>query len=79
MTSVLEGAKKLVGRSSDIGTRLTGLEQAVTASRGRVDEHVVDDVDVRHVRREPPQLEDAVRHRAHERTLTRAGALRRFG
>ena len=43
MTSVLEGAKKLVGRSSDTGARLTGLEQAVTASRGRVDERVVGD------------------------------------
>ena len=43
MTSVLEGAKKLVTRSSDIGTRITGLEQAVTASRGRLDDAVVEE------------------------------------
>ncbi|WP_426243828.1 YfjP family GTPase [Nocardioides sp. LHG3406-4] len=43
MTSVLEGAKKLVSRGSDIGARIAGLEQAVTASRGRVDDQVVDD------------------------------------
>ncbi len=46
MTSVLEGAKKLVSRSSDIGTRITGLEQAVAASRGRVDDTIVDDAQV---------------------------------
>ncbi len=46
MTSVLEGAKKLVSRSSDIGTRITGLEQAVTASRGRVDDQVVEEAHV---------------------------------
>lgn len=43
MTSVLEGAKKLVSRSSDIGTRVAGLEQAVDSAEGRVDAQVVDD------------------------------------
>ncbi|QBX54341.1 ABC transporter [Nocardioides seonyuensis] len=43
MTSLLEGAKKLVARSSDIGARVTGLEQAADAARGRVDDAVVDD------------------------------------
>ena len=43
MTSVLEGAKKLVTRSSDTGARITGLEQAVEASRGRIDDRLVDD------------------------------------
>ena len=43
MTSLLEGAKKLVSRSSDIGARVDGLEQAVDAARGRVDDAVVDD------------------------------------
>ncbi len=46
MTSVLEGAKKLVTRSSDIGTRITALEQAITASQGRLDNQVVDDARV---------------------------------
>ena len=43
MTSLLEGAKKLVTRSSDIGARVAGLEQATEAARGRVDDAVVDD------------------------------------
>ncbi|MGL5811587.1 MAG: GTPase, partial [Nocardioides sp.] len=42
MTSLLEGAKKLVTRSPDIGTRIDGLEAAVTAARGRLDTSVVD-------------------------------------
>jgi GTPase Era involved in 16S rRNA processing len=43
MTSLLEGAKKLVARSSDIGARVDGLERAAAASRGRVDDAIVDD------------------------------------
>lgn len=43
MTSLLEGAKKLVSRSSEIGTRVQGLEQAVDAAEGRVDPAVIDD------------------------------------
>ncbi len=41
MTSLLQGAKKLVTRGSDIGARLDGLEAAVTAARGRVDDELV--------------------------------------
>ena len=43
MSSLLEGAKKLVTRSSDIGARVEGLEQATEAARGRLDDRVVDD------------------------------------
>ena len=43
MTSLLEGAKKLVTRSSDVGARVDGLERAAAAARGRVDDAVVDD------------------------------------
>src|SRR5688572_21151970 len=43
MTSLLEGAKKLVTRSSDIGARVEGLERAARAARGRVDDALVDD------------------------------------
>ncbi|GAB3037284.1 hypothetical protein GCM10011376_31600 [Nocardioides flavus (ex Wang et al. 2016)] len=43
MTSLLEGAKKLVTRSSDIGARVEGLERAAEAARGRVDDAVVDE------------------------------------
>jgi GTP-binding protein EngB required for normal cell division len=43
MTSLLEGAKKLVTRGSDLGARVEGLSQAAEAARGRVDEKVVDD------------------------------------
>ncbi len=44
MTTLLEGAKKLVTRSSGIGARVEGLDRAVTAARGRVDDALVDDV-----------------------------------
>ena len=44
MTALVEGAKRLVGRSSsDVSTRLQGLEQAVESARGRLDDAVVDD------------------------------------
>ena len=43
MTSLLEGAKKLVTRSSDIGARVDGLGRAAEAARGRVDDAVVDE------------------------------------
>ncbi len=44
MSSLLEGAKRLVSRSSELGDRVEGLEQAGRAARGRLDDHVVDDV-----------------------------------
>ncbi|EON24878.1 MULTISPECIES: YfjP family GTPase [Nocardioides] len=43
MTSLLEGAKKLVSRSSEIGARVQGLEQAVDSAEGRVDSAIIDD------------------------------------
>ena len=43
MTSLLEGAKKLVTRSSDLGARIEGLAAAADAARGRLDDAVVDD------------------------------------
>ena len=44
MTALVEGAKRLVGRgSSDIGSRVEGLEQAVDSARGRLDDGLVDD------------------------------------
>src|SRR5512139_2768865 len=42
MTSVLETAKRMVGRGSDLADRLDGLATAVQASRGRLDDAVVD-------------------------------------
>jgi energy-coupling factor transporter ATP-binding protein EcfA2 len=43
MTSLLEGAKKLVSRGTDIGARIDGLEAAITASRGRLPDPLLDD------------------------------------
>jgi GTP-binding protein EngB required for normal cell division len=43
MTSLLEGARRLVTRSPDIGARLQGLDAAVTAARGRLDDALVDE------------------------------------
>jgi GTP-binding protein EngB required for normal cell division len=42
MTSLLEGAKKLVTRGSDIGARVKGLDDAVGAARGRLDDALLD-------------------------------------
>ena len=42
MTSLLEGAKKLVTRGTDIGVRVKGLDAAVGAARGRLDDAVLD-------------------------------------
>jgi GTPase Era involved in 16S rRNA processing len=43
MTSLLEGAKRLVTRGTDIGVRVGGLEAAADASRGRLDDELVDE------------------------------------
>ena len=44
MTSLLEGARNLVTRSSDIGARIDGLGAATDAARGRLDDQLVDEV-----------------------------------
>jgi GTP-binding protein EngB required for normal cell division len=43
MTSLLDGARKLVTRGSGIDSRLEGLDAATRASRGRLDDDLVDD------------------------------------
>jgi len=43
MTSLLEGAKKLVSRGTDIGARIEGLDAAITASRGRLPDALLDE------------------------------------
>ncbi|QIG42131.1 ABC transporter [Nocardioides anomalus] len=43
MTSLLEGARRLVTRGSDLGGRIEALESAVSAARGRLPDDVVDD------------------------------------
>ncbi|MGH3334151.1 MAG: GTPase family protein [Nocardioidaceae bacterium] len=44
MTALLTSAKKMIGKSSShVAVRVDGLEQAVTAARGRLDDTVVDD------------------------------------
>lgn len=42
MTSLLQGAKKLVTRGTDIGARLEGLATATEAARGRLDDDLVE-------------------------------------
>jgi GTP-binding protein EngB required for normal cell division len=42
MTTLLEGAKKLVTRGSDIGARVKGLDDAIGAARGRLDDALLD-------------------------------------
>jgi GTPase Era involved in 16S rRNA processing len=43
MTALLEGAKKLVTRGTDLGERVAALESAAEASRGRLDDALVDE------------------------------------
>jgi GTPase Era involved in 16S rRNA processing len=43
MTSLLEGARRLVARGSDLGGRLEALQAATTAARGRLDDEIVDE------------------------------------
>jgi GTP-binding protein EngB required for normal cell division len=42
MTSLLEGARRLVARGSDLGGRIEALQSATEAARGRLDDAVVD-------------------------------------
>jgi len=42
MTSLLEGARKLVTRGTDIGARIEGLDTATRAARGHLDDELVD-------------------------------------
>jgi GTP-binding protein EngB required for normal cell division len=42
MTSLLEGARRLVARGSDLGGRIEALQSAADASRGRLDDDLVD-------------------------------------
>ena len=42
MTSLLQGAKRLVTRGTDIGARIEGLATATDAARGRLDDEVVE-------------------------------------
>lgn len=42
MTSLIEGAKRLLSRGSDVGARVAGLEEAVEAGRGRLPDTELD-------------------------------------
>ena len=42
MTSLLEGARRLVARGSDLGGRIEALQSATETARGRLDDEVVD-------------------------------------
>ena len=45
MTSLLDGARRLVSRGSDLGDRIEALGRASEAARGRLDDRVVDDAE----------------------------------
>jgi energy-coupling factor transporter ATP-binding protein EcfA2 len=45
VTSLLDGARRLVSRGSDLGDRIEALGRAVQAARGRLDDRVVDDAE----------------------------------
>ncbi len=42
MSALLEGARRLLGRKSDLADQIYGLDQAVEACRGRLEDEVVD-------------------------------------
>jgi GTP-binding protein EngB required for normal cell division len=43
MTSLVEGAKRLIGRGSDVSERIEGLRVAAEAARGRLDDALVEE------------------------------------
>jgi GTPase Era involved in 16S rRNA processing len=43
VTALVEGAKKLVGRRSDVADRIDGLDEAARSARGRLDDSLVDE------------------------------------
>jgi GTP-binding protein EngB required for normal cell division len=45
VTALLDGAKRLVSRGSDLGDRIEALERAAEAARGRLDDRVLEDVE----------------------------------
>ncbi len=45
MTSLMDGARRLLSRGTDLGDRVEGLRTAGEAARGRLDDHVVDDAE----------------------------------
>lgn len=45
MTSLVEGAKRLVGRGSDLGARLEALAVAADSARGRLDDALVEEAE----------------------------------
>jgi GTP-binding protein EngB required for normal cell division len=45
VTSLLEGARRLVTRGTDIGARIEGLDAAVQSARGRLDDAVVEETE----------------------------------
>jgi hypothetical protein len=45
MSSLMEGARRLLSRGSDLGSRIEGLDQAARAARGRLPDPVVDEAD----------------------------------
>jgi GTPase Era involved in 16S rRNA processing len=45
VTGLLEGARKLLTRDTDIGARVEGLEAAAHAARGRLDDQLVDEAE----------------------------------
>lgn len=45
MTTIVEGAKKLLGSGNDLADRVAGLSEAVVASRDRLPDAVVDEAE----------------------------------
>ena len=43
MSSLVAGAKRLVGKGTDVGDRVEGLRRAAEAARGRLDDELVDE------------------------------------
>jgi GTP-binding protein EngB required for normal cell division len=61
MTSLLEGARRLVARGSDLGGRIEALQSATAAARGRHDDELVDQAE-QVVERAPGRLRLSADH-----------------
>ena len=69
MTSLLEGARKLVTRGSGLGSRLEGLDAASNAAQGRLDDRLVE-----HARAVVERASDRLRLSADHTVVAIAGA-----
>ena len=71
--TLLEGARRLLTRGTDIGVRIEGLETAAQAARGRLDDGLVDEAEAVAKKRSRPAPAVGRAHRGRHRRGDRVG------